>query len=598
MAGNATIGALRIVLGADTAALEDGLKHAQSRLSAFGRSIAVAGAAIAGALAGAAGGLAVAVGRTVDEMDNLGKTAQKIGIPVEELSRLKFAAELSDVSVESLSKSVIKLSRSMSDAAKDATGEAANAFAAVGVSVTDASGRMKAADVVLGELAAKFARYEDGANKTALAVALFGRAGADMIPLLNQGRAGLADLTAEAAALGLTIDGKAAKAAEDFNDNLKRLTAVKDGLIVRLTTGLVPALASLSEALVKASKDSDLMQTAQEAVNSTFRFFVENGIAAVGIVSQLSTEIKGIIAAAKLLGAGELSQAFETLKTALADSDRIAAATRERIATLWDAPAQEIAAKAPDTAAKIAAPMIQSLKLVDQERAKGVALMAKIEAEQQGIMERFRTPAEQMAMEVQKINDAYARGILTQEQFALASTRMAQKVSESNAIVAASAVGNFAHAFGTLGQMNKKWFIAQKASAIAQATIDTWVGANKALASAPPPFNYIAAAGVVAAGLANVAKITSQQPPSFAMGGSGVVKGPAGIDRAMVAVRASQGELIDVRKNEPGRPHGGVQEIVLRGRSGRELFTGDMLRDLIDSLNASFADGYRLKLAE
>ena len=63
-----------------------------------------------------------------------------------------------------------------------------------------------------------------------------------------------------------------------------------------------------------------------------------------------------------------------------------------------------------------------------------------------------------------------------------------------------------------------------KALAITQSIIDTYAGATKALKSGPPPFNFIAAASVVAAGFANVKKITSTKepaPPSFAKGGTG-----------------------------------------------------------------------------
>lgn len=61
-----------------------------------------------------------------------------------------------------------------------------------------------------------------------------------------------------------------------------------------------------------------------------------------------------------------------------------------------------------------------------------------------------------------------------------------------------------------LGQQNKKAFEAAKAYNIAKAIIDTYSAANTALKSFPPPFNFIAAAAVVAAGIANVAKIRSQ----------------------------------------------------------------------------------------
>ena len=57
----------------------------------------------------------------------------------------------------------------------------------------------------------------------------------------------------------------------------------------------------------------------------------------------------------------------------------------------------------------------------------------------------------------------------------------------------------------------------------ATAVIDTYAAANKALAASPPPFNFIAAAAVVAAGLANVAQIEAQ---SFAKGGEFIARSP------------------------------------------------------------------------
>ena len=64
--------------------------------------------------------------------------------------------------------------------------------------------------------------------------------------------------------------------------------------------------------------------------------------------------------------------------------------------------------------------------------------------------------------------------------------------------------------FQELGQLNKKAFQAYKAFAIAEAVISTYKGAAKALGSYPPPFNFIAAAAVVAGGLAQVSAIRSQ----------------------------------------------------------------------------------------
>ena len=57
-----------------------------------------------------------------------------------------------------------------------------------------------------------------------------------------------------------------------------------------------------------------------------------------------------------------------------------------------------------------------------------------------------------------------------------------------------------------------------KAIAIVQAIRDTYAGANKALASAPPPFNFISAAATVAAGIANVRQIARTQEPQAPVG--------------------------------------------------------------------------------
>jgi SLT domain-containing protein len=71
----------------------------------------------------------------------------------------------------------------------------------------------------------------------------------------------------------------------------------------------------------------------------------------------------------------------------------------------------------------------------------------------------------------------------------------------------------------SLGQSNKKAFEAAKAFNIANAIMNTYMGATKALAMYPPPFNFIAAAAVVAMGMAQVSTIRSQQYSGRALGG-------------------------------------------------------------------------------
>ena len=82
------------------------------------------------------------------------------------------------------------------------------------------------------------------------------------------------------------------------------------------------------------------------------------------------------------------------------------------------------------------------------------------------------------------------------------------------------AIGQGADAFEALGRYNKQAFAASKALRIAEAVMNTYTGATLALATYPPPFNFIGAAAVVAAGLANIATIRSQSYQGRQLGGA------------------------------------------------------------------------------
>ena len=81
------------------------------------------------------------------------------------------------------------------------------------------------------------------------------------------------------------------------------------------------------------------------------------------------------------------------------------------------------------------------------------------------------------------------------------------------------AIDQAAQMFTALGQYNKKAFMAAKAFNIANAIMNTYMAATKALATYPPPFSFIAASAAVAMGLAQVAQISSQQYSGRAIGG-------------------------------------------------------------------------------
>ncbi|MBV5337038.1 MAG: hypothetical protein J0653_03420, partial [Deltaproteobacteria bacterium] len=79
-----------------------------------------------------------------------------------------------DVSTEQLGKGMGKLAKTMYEAFKDGKGSAADTFRNLGVAVADSSGKIRATDAVMMDVAERLSTMEDGAAKTAISMEIFG----------------------------------------------------------------------------------------------------------------------------------------------------------------------------------------------------------------------------------------------------------------------------------------------------------------------------------------------------------------------------------------------------------------------------------------
>lgn len=231
------IGALRVNLGLDAAQFNRGAKQAESTTKRLGSQLQKVGAAISAVGAG----MALAIRGQINAADDLAKASARIGVPVEALSQLRHAAELSGVSVNSLDNAMQRLSRGMV--------QNAGRFKDLDVVVRGADGQMRATVDVLQDVADRLAEMPEGAERTALAIELLGRNGAEMLPMLQGGSSGIRQMMEEADRLGLTLDSKTAKAAEAFNDNLLRLRRTMTGFARQITAALLPVLESITDTL-------------------------------------------------------------------------------------------------------------------------------------------------------------------------------------------------------------------------------------------------------------------------------------------------------------------------------------------------------------
>lgn len=247
-------------------------------------------------------GLTAMVKSAIDTGDALDEMSQRVGVSVETLSVWKPAAEQSGVSGESFEKGLRKLSTTMLEAATGSE-DAARNFAAVGVEFKNQDGTLRATDQVLLDLAERFKAMPDGAEKTALAVQLFGKSGAELIPFLNQGRDGINELAAEMQALGVQMSSETAAQAGNFNDALDKLKLATTSIGNQIIASLLPALNDMAGGMVESAKQGGTLRAILDGVVLVLKTLAL-GAATVG---------KAFVALGEAIGAG-VAAAVEALK--------------------------------------------------------------------------------------------------------------------------------------------------------------------------------------------------------------------------------------------------------------------------------------------
>ena len=247
-------------------------------------------------------GLTAMVKSAIDTGDALDEMSQRVGVSVETLSVWKPAAEQSGVSGESFEKGLRKLSTTMLEAATGSE-DAARGFSAVGVEFKNQDGTLRATDQVLLDLADRFKAMPDGAEKTALAVQLFGKSGAELIPFLNQGRDGINELAAEMQALGVQMSSETAAQAGNFNDALDKLKLATQSIGNQIIASLLPALNDMAGGMVESAKQGGTLRAILDGVVLVLKTLAL-GAATVG---------KAFVALGEAIGAG-VAAAVEALK--------------------------------------------------------------------------------------------------------------------------------------------------------------------------------------------------------------------------------------------------------------------------------------------
>ena len=293
-------------------------------------------------------GLASMVKGAIDAAGALYDLSQKTGASVEALSAFQAVGKLSGTTAEQIGGAMAKLAKNMAVANEDSKGTA-QAIKALGLNFEDFR-RLKP-DEQMQTVAKAMNAFADGSGKTAVAMTLFGKAGAELLPFMN-------DL-ATAGTLNAKITSEQAAMADHFGDNLVKLKASGEGWKRELAMGMLPALdaagqafldvmngsGGLRESIRKLAADGSISNwTRQAIVGLTYVMDMMSGVKRVfqtvgevigGSLAIIGSSVSALAAAAKKLLSGDFAGALADVRTGMSQAKTIAKDLGGTLSDIW-----------------------------------------------------------------------------------------------------------------------------------------------------------------------------------------------------------------------------------------------------------------------
>ena len=356
----ADIGSLVIKLAADTAEFQADLgrsarlldKHASDMKASLQQVAGVARTAFAVVI----GTTSVAalrdfVTQTLETSAALQGLAEQTGASATALSGFAPVATISGTAMDAIGGSLAKLSKGLAGVDDETVG-ATKALQFLGVRAKDASGNLRDPAEVMNDVALKLSEFEDGAGKTALAMELFGKSGASMLPFLK-------DL-AENQDLNIRLTAQQIEEADNASKAMARMKAETGFVAQTLVTAAIPAMTVLSQELkqVLFGTDDAVGGIQRLRTDGSLTTWAQNTAYAIAVVIDalrgIGQTIKSVIGsfqavwadielAGTFLAGGEGLNPFSEenrarLKAALDKRNAIVEQANQNYVELWDMP--------------------------------------------------------------------------------------------------------------------------------------------------------------------------------------------------------------------------------------------------------------------
>ncbi len=369
-----TIGSIEIQMLADLARLRQDMNDAKGIVGKATADMSKMAGTLKTALGALGVGLSAAafagwIKGAINAADEASKLAKAAGIATKDVAGLQLAFKLGGPGADAMSGAMSKLAKQI--------GENGVVFDTLGIKTRNADGTLRSTKNVLYDTADAFQAMGSGTMATAKAVEIFGKSGADMVPMLLEGSDGLKRMADEAEQLGLVIDEKTGAAAEEFNDTLDLLGASTQGVARQVMAELLPTLQGLAGSMLDTIKNSDLVSRAADGIGAAFKLLYSGVALMIGGFSAFGTYLGSLAAAAVMVSQGEFKQAWSTLNAGWRDAGDIVRGTAKTIEDAWTGSAANTATHAVTINAALKG-STQSTK--DYEDAQKAAAQARKDA--------------------------------------------------------------------------------------------------------------------------------------------------------------------------------------------------------------------------
>lgn len=253
------------------------------------------GAGIATGAAAAVSSITALAVKSAEATDRIDKMSQKIGISKQSFQEWDYIMAQNGMDVDKLQVGVKTLVSQMNSAevgGKNAT----EAFGALGLTWQDGNGKLKSQEQMLNETMIALANMENGTRKAKLATELFGKAGIEMMPMLNGGANAITELKDRAYDLGLVLSDDSVDAGVVLGDTIDDVKKSFGSIITKIGVEFMPMIQNLLDAVLTN------MPLIQEIFGGVFSFIGNVAGTAIDWIGQFIGWIQKLIDEAQTEG--------------------------------------------------------------------------------------------------------------------------------------------------------------------------------------------------------------------------------------------------------------------------------------------------------